>query len=396
MEEVQNPYAPGAGIQPPELTGRNEFLRQASITVQRARDSRFGKSFIAIGLRGVGKTVLLNRVKTISADLGCLVSFIEIHEDKSLAAVIAPVFRKILIQLDVIDAISETVKRGIRTLASFIKTIKLSYEGFELGFEPQEGSADSGDLELDLADLFLAVGQAAKSGNTVVVLVLDEIQYLSDKEMSALVMAMHKVSQEQLPLVLIGAGLPLLVGKMGESKSYAERLFSFPEVGALDYQDACLALDEPAKREGVNFEAEALKRIYDLTKGYPYFLQEWAYVCWNISSGPVISEDDVNKATPMVISKLDESFFRVRFDRLTPREKQYLRAMAELGHGAHRSGDIAEKLGVAANKLGPCRSGLISKGMIYSPSYGDTAFTVPLFDQYMKRAMNFSRWNEAD
>jgi len=251
-------------------------------------------------------------------------------------------------------------------------------------------------LELDLSDLFLAVGLAAKSKNAVVVLVLDEIQYLLKKEMSALVMAMHKVSQDQLPLILVGAGLPLLVGKMGESKSYAERLFSFLEVGALSYGDAFRAIEEPAKRGGAGFDPEALKRIYDLTQGYPYFLQEWAYVCWNISNGPIINAADVNAATPKVIAKLDESFFRVRFDRLTPREKQYLRAMAELGSESHGSGDIAKTLGVAHNKLAPCRSGLIAKGMIYSPSHGDTAFTVPLFDQYMKRAMGFSTWNEAD
>jgi len=396
MDEIKNPYAPGAGIQPPELTGRDNFLSQATITVERALNGKFGKSFIATGLRGVGKTVLLNRVKNISTDRGCITSFIEIHEDKGLDTVIAPVFRKILLKLDNMGAISAAVKKGLRILVSFIKTIKLSYEGFELGFDPEIGSADSGDLELDLADLFLAVGLAAKSRNTVVVLVLDEIQYLSNKEMSALVMAMHKSSQEELPLVLIGAGLPLLVGKMGESKSYAERLFAFPTVGALSYEDSALAIDEPAKREGAGFDIEALKQIYSLTHGYPYFLQEWAYVCWNISEGPIINATDVANATPKVISKLDESFFRVRFDRLTRREKQYLRAMAELGPGAHRSGDIAEMLRVAGHKLGPCRSGLISKGMIYSPSYGDTAFTVPLFDQYMKRAMSFSPWNEVD
>lgn len=286
----------------------------------------------------------------------------------------------------------------MRALKSFIGSVKVAYEGVEISLDvdPEIGIADSGDLEVDLPDLFVAVGKAARARGKVVVIILDEIQYLSEKEMSAIVMALHKVAQEQLPIVLLGAGLPLLVGKMGESKSYAERLFEFPEVGALDYNDACLAIAEPARKQGVTFDEGALRRIFELTEGYPYFLQEWAYVCWNIADGPSIKLADVDRATPNVISRLDESFFRVRFDRLTPREKQYLRAMAELGQGPHRSGDIADLLGVPSSKLGPCRSSLISKGMIYSPSHGDTAFTVPLFDQYMRRAMSFFAWNEGE
>lgn len=398
MDELKNPFVPGAGIQPPELSGRDEFLRQADMTIRRTTCGRFGKSFIAVGLRGVGKTVVLNRVKSISDALSCKSALMEIHEEKELATLIVPCIRKILLELDRIGDISEKVKMALRALKSFIGTIRLSYEGFEIGLnvDPQVGTADSGDLEVDLPDLFTSVGEAAKARAVVIVLILDEIQYLSEKEMSALVMSMHRVAQSQLPIVLIGAGLPLLVGKMGESKSYAERLFTFPMIGALSYADACSAINTPATREGVRFTDEALSRIFQLTQGYPYFIQEWGYVCWNISSDPTIKLNDVENATPQVIERLDESFFRVRFDRLTPREKQYLRAMAELGAGPHRSGDIADILKVSGQKLGPCRSNLISKGMVFSPSYGDTAFTVPLFDQYMRRAMKFSVWNESE
>ena len=338
----------------------------------------------------------MNRVKKISDDSSCKSSLIEIHEDKNLSEIIIPDIRKILLELDTLGSISESVKKALRILKSFIQSVNISYGGIEIGLniDPQIGTADSGNIESDLPDLFVALGDAAKSRNSTIVLILDEIQYLSEKEMSALIMSMHKVVQAQLPIVLIGAGLPLLVGKMGESKSYAERLFTFPEIGALNYDDACTAINSPAKRESASFSEEALKKIFELTKGYPYFIQEWGYVCWNLSDGPIITLQDAEKATPKVIARLDESFFRVRFDRLTPREKQYLRAMAELGEGPHRSGDIAGILNVLAQKLGPCRSSLISKGMVFSPSHGDTAFTVPLFDQYMKRAMKFSVWNE--
>ena len=398
MNEIQNPFVPGAGIQPPELTGRDQFLEHATITIERAISSRFGKSFIAVGLRGVGKTVLLNKVKSISIERACKTSLIEVHEDKDLAALLVPALRKILLELDRMESISYHVKSALRALRSFINAVHISYDGIDVGLniDPEIGVADSGDLETDLPDLFFAVGSAAKSRGVAIVLILDEIQYLSEKEMSALVMAMHRAAQEQLPMVLMGAGLPLLVGKMGESKSYAERLFDFPEIGALTYHDACLAINAPAKREDAEFDVAALNKIYDLTKGCPYFLQEWAYVCWNLAPGPSININDVERSIPEVIQRLDRSFFRVRFDRLTPREKQYLRAMSELGCGPHRSGDIAEKLGVVSTKLGPCRSNLISKGMIYSPSFGDTAFTVPLFDQYMRRAMSFAMWNEVE
>ena len=214
-----------------------------------------------------------------------------------------------------------------------------------------------------------------------------KMQYLTEDELSALIMAIHKVAQKQLPFLLIGAGLPQLVGLTGRSKSYAERLFDFPNVGALRAEDAEDALETPVRREGVEFEPAALDRIINITEGYPYFLQEWGYHSWNIADISPISLDAVNAAHAAVIQRLDESFFRVRFDRLTPREKVYLRAMAELGPGPHRSGDIADMLGINVRSAAPLRSGLIKKGMIFSPAHGDTAFTVPLFDQFMKRIM---------
>jgi hypothetical protein len=253
--------------------------------------------------------------------------------------------------------------------------------------EPEKGTADSGDLEADLPDLFEVIGEAAVSRNTAVALFLDEIQYFDQKELSGLIMAMHRVQQKRLPLVLLGAGLPVLPGLAGESKSYAERLFDFPDIGALSEDEAEIALRSPAKEAGVHFEPAALAEVYRLTRGYPYFIQEWGYSVWNEANSNPLTLGTVRAATPKVVAKLDKSFFRVRFDRLTPGEKKLLRAMAELGPGPHRTGDVAEQLAVKVTSLGPRRASLIKKGMIYSPSHGELAFTVPLFDEFMRRAI---------
>ncbi len=233
----------------------------------------------------------------------------------------------------------------------------------------------------------MAVAEAADERTIPVALLIDELQYFSEKELSALIMAMHRMQQKQLPMLLIGAGLPILPRLAGESKSYAERLFDFPDIGALQQADAEKALREPVTAAGVEIEPAALQEIFRLTDGYPYFLQEWGYQSWNLAAASPITLAVVQEASDAVIQRLDKNFFRVRFDRLTPSEKRFLRAMAALGPGAHRSGDIAEKLGLQLNSIGPVRAKLIQKGMIYSPAYGDLAFTVPLFDGFMLRAM---------
>ena len=278
---------------------------------------------------------------------------------------------------------------GLRVLRSFVGALRVKVNEIELGLDidPQKGTADSGDLETDLAELFVALGEAARDRKTAVAIIVDEIQYLSEAEMSALIMAIHRVSQRQLPVVLVGAGLPQLVGLAGRSKSYAERLFQYPIVGPLSKIDAMAALRDPVKKEGATFAEDALKEIVNLTQGYPYFLQEWGYQAWNLAGKSPIDKTVVTHATTAAIKKLDQSFFRVRFDRLTPREKDFIRALADLGPGAHRSSDIADRLGVKVQSSAPLRSGLIRKGMIYSPAHGDTAFTVPLFDAFMLRTM---------
>lgn len=389
MDPIKNPFSPGAGSPPPELVGRDSVLEQARILLGRVKQKRSEKSMLLTGLRGVGKTVLLNEIEHLARDGGYRTIVIEAHEGKTMGSLIAPYLRSLLFELNRIAGAGDKVKRGLAVLRSFIGGLKMTVNEvtFGLDIEPERGSADSGDLEIDLPNLFLAIAEAAEDRNTAVAIFIDEIQYFSPKELGALIMAMHKVQQRQLSLVLLGAGLPVLPGLAGESKSYAERLFSFPDIGALSEEDAAKALREPACSVGVDFEAPALAEIFRLTKGYPYFLQEWGYQAWNRADASPITLRIVHDATATVIPRLDENFFRVRYDRLTPSEKNFLRAMAELGPDDHRTSDIAEVLRVKVTGLGPVRAKLIKKGMVYSPAHGTMAFTVPLFDEFMIRAI---------
>jgi hypothetical protein len=389
MDPIKNPFAPGAGSPPPELVGRAPVLEQARILLGRVRNRKPEKSLLLTGLRGVGKTVLLNEIERLAEAAGYRTIPVEAHENKPLGPLIAPPLRRVLFDLDRMAGAGDKVKRGLAVLRSFLGALKLEFQDFSFGLDidPEKGSADSGDLEIDLPNLFVAVGEAAEERKSAVAIFIDEIQYFSQKELGALIMAMHKVQQRQLPLVLLGAGLPILPGLAGESKSYAERLFNFPDIGALSEEDSAKALREPAKAAGVVFEENALAEIHRLTQGYPYFLQEWGYQSWNVAEASPITRSIVMAATEKVIPRLDQNFFRVRFDRLTPSEKNFLRAIAHLGPGPQRTGDIADALGVKISSLGPVRAKLIRKGMIYSPAHGDIAFTVPLFNEFMVRAI---------
>lgn len=389
MDPIKNPFSPGAGSPPPELVGRDPVLDQARILLGRIQNKRPEKSILMTGLRGVGKTVLLNEIERKARDAGYRTIVLEAHEDKPLGTLIASPLKTLLYDLDRAAGAGDRVKRGLRVLRSFLGGLKVTIGDVTVGLDidPEKGAADSGDLEYDLPNLFIAVAEAAEERKGAVAIFIDEIQYFTPTELSALIMAMHKVQQRQLPLTLLGAGLPILPGLAGQSKSYAERLFHFPDIGALSEHDAAKALRDPAQAVGVAFEPAALAEIYRLTKGYPYFLQEWGYQAWNHATNSPVTLKVVQDATPTVISRLDQNFFRVRFDRLTPSEKNFLRAMAELGSEAHRTSEIAEMLRVKITSLGPVRAKLIKKGMIYSPAHGEMAFTVPLFDQFMIRAI---------
>jgi hypothetical protein len=389
MDPIKNPFSPGAGAPPPELVGRDPVLEQAKVLLGRTKLKRPEKSMLLTGLRGVGKTVLLNEIQRMADATGYRTIAIEAHEDKPLGALIAPHLRTLLYELDRIAGAGHKVRRGLAVLRGFVGALKLTVNEVTVGLdiEPEKGAADSGDLEADLPNLFQAIGEAAEDRKSAVAILIDEIQYFNQTELGALIMAMHKVQQRQLPVVLLAAGLPILPGLAGESKSYAERLFSFPDIGALSEDDAAQALQDPARAAGLSFEPRALHEVFRVTQGYPYFIQEWGYQAWNLAKASPITSKIIKAATQVAVARLDKNFFRVRFDRCTPSEKNFLRAMAELGAGPQRTGDIASVLDVKITSLGPVRAKLIKKGMIYSPAHGDMAFTVPLFDEFMRRVM---------
>lgn len=390
MQARRNPFTPGAGSQPPELSGRDSLLEGGDIAVARTMAGRNSQGLILVGLRGVGKTVCLNRLWSHAEQAGAKSILLEATESRSFVAALLPELRRILISLDLATNAGDKAKRSMRVFRSFVSGLKFRTGELEFefgGVEPERGAADSGDLEADLGQLLGSVAEAAQERSTALILCVDELQNLSQAEFSALIMAAHRASQRNLPFLLLGAGLPQIVALAGRSKSYAERLFLYPEIGPLNAEDARSALQKPVQEAGVSFTPEALSIILDQTEGYPYFLQEWGKEAWNTATGPVISAADIQRAHTVIVGNLDRSFFRVRFDRLTPSEQQYLRALASLGPGAHRSGEVARVLGVSTNKLGPRRDSLVKKGMLYSPAFGDVAFTVPLFDAFLKRAM---------
>ena len=394
MDPVRNPFAPGAGTPPPELAGRDGLRAALHVALERARIGRPAKSAMLVGLRGVGKTVLLDRVRDDAEAAGIHTVRIEAPEGRSLPALLAPQLRQALLRLSQIEAAKQYAVRGLRALAGFASKLKVVYGDIEVGFDydPEPGLADNGDLEHDLQALFEQIGLAAKSADTALAVFIDELQYVEAPQLAALITAMHRTEQRRLPVVLVGAGLPQLRGRMGNAKSYAERLFDFPEIGPLSPAAARLAIEKPLENEGVSITAEALNQILQVTRGYAYFLQQWGSHTWRAADESPITAEDVAVASVTAIAALDESFFRVRVDRLTPKEKKYLRAMADLGPGPHRSGDIAACYRAVVSSLAPTRSSLIVKGMVWSPNHGDTAFTAPMFDEFMKRTIPSDDW----
>lgn len=394
MNPISNPFAPGAGSQPPELAGRDELREIVRVAIERIRIGRPTKSVLMVGLRGVGKTVLLDRMREDAEASGFQTMRIEAPERRSLPAILAPELRVLLLKLSRHAQAKAVAERALRGLTGFVQALKVKYSDIEVGLDlgPEPGLADNGDLEHDLLALLEAVGDASKAANTAVAMFIDEMQYVEEEQLAALITALHRTTQRNLPVILVGAGLPQLRGRMGKAKSYAERLFDFPEIGPLPPAAARDAIEKPLADQNVAIELDALNQILEQTQCYPYFLQEWGKQIWEVAVRTPINASDVQLASAASIAALDRSFFLVRFDRLTPAEKKYLRAMAELGAGPHRSGDVAAVLGRAVTSLAPTRNQLISKGMIWSPTHGDTAFTVPLFDDFMHRIMPGDDW----
>jgi hypothetical protein len=387
LDRIYNPYAPGAGMQPPVLTGRDALIETASIDMDRVLAGRPTKGMMLLGLRGVGKTVLLNTLHGIAVRKKFQTARIEAPEGGRLPQLLAPELRRILYDLDLIVAVGHKVRQAASVLRNFVSAFNVKIGDIEISIDPARGRADTGNLEQDLPDLMIAVAEAAQERNAALGIFLDEIQYLSGEELAALVVACHEIAQRNLPLFFVGAGLPQIAALAGKAKSYAERLFEYHQVDQLDEAAALTAVTSPAEREGVQFQPEAVREILRVTERYPYFLQEWGFHVWNFAPSNPIELAHVKAAMPKIIANLDASFFRVRFDRLTVLQQKYLRAMAELGRGPHQTGRIASTLGVEPAAIAVIRQQLIDKGMVWSQRHGETAFTVPLFDEFMKRQM---------
>jgi hypothetical protein len=385
MDPYRNPFAPGAGSRPPELAGRDVILEAAKVSCGRAVKGKSARSIILLGLRGTGKTVLLNEIGQNAEKEDLLVSRVESPEGESLARLIYPEMRKVLRSMSGVEAAKQVATRGLKGLRSFASVFKIEIGGMEVGVDPEPGLADTGDLQYDLPDIFSLIGKAAQAAGRGWLLLIDEVQYLSETDLSALIVSIHRMSQQGLPVLMIGAGLPQIARLVGEAKSYAERLFQFPPVGALTPPFAALAVEKPIIAEEATIAPEALRAIVERTKGYPFFLQEWASVVWNNAEGPEITLADADQSYAETLALLDNGFFKVRIDRLTKTEVQFVRSMATLGDGPYAMADIAQAMNRSQQSLGPVRSSIITKGMIYRSDHGYLDFSVPLFADFMRR-----------
>ncbi len=381
MKSINNPYSPGAGTPPPELAGREEIINHVNITLERIKHGKPAKSLILLGLRGVGKTVLLNQFEIMAEDGKCKTAFFEVDPFLSFPNQITPQLYRLLLQLNRIKKVGNDIQKAFRLLRGFASAFQVKYESIEFGVLDEKVT---GDLIIDLTDLFVAIGESAKSRNTTAVILIDEIQYVTQNDLSAIIMALHKISQKQLPLVLLGAGLPQLAKLAGNAKSYAERLFDYKHIGRLDIQSAKAALVKPAKKESVLFQEDALIKIVEETECYPFFLQVWGLHAWEVAPTSPITLNHVKKATKIALETLDKGFFQIRFDRLTERQQEYARAMTKVGLQANSSA-VANELGLTVKQAAPIRDEIIKKGMAYSPRRGYVSFTVPKFDDYINR-----------
>lgn len=388
MERANNPYTPNAGAPPRYLAGRRAEVEDFRVLLKRLARGYTEQSLVVTGLRGVGKTVLLGEYQKIAADEDWVAVDAEVSKSTRFGPQMANLARRALLQTSPKARWGDRARAAAAVLKSF--SLTMQPDGTltaGLDVEAQAGQADSGSLNDDLADVFEAIGNAAAECSRGVVFLFDEIQFLSKVELEALIGAVHRTVQRQLPVTFAGAGLPQLPGLAGEAKSYAERLFRFPMIGELDRAAAAAALVEPARPEGVTFEPGAVELILEYTEGYPYFIQEYGRAVWNLADGPEVTAADAASARTLVEAELDESFFRSRIQRSTAEERRYMRAMAELGSDAQKAADVAEVLGRTSEQVAPLRARLISKGLLFTPRYGFAKFTVPQFDRFMRRHM---------
>ncbi len=387
MDPINNPYTPGAGTRPSELAGRHEEIENFRVLLARLRAGRSEQSQIITGLRGVGKTVLLNTFENQAEDAGYHTAFRELTQESNLPELLAIDVQRLLRELKLSAKAASVVRAGLSTLSAF--TLK-DPNGFELSIDVRKVSEQR--LTDDFVELFLQLGSAAKAKNVGIVFFMDEIQFVKEEEFRALITALHRASQKQLPLTLAAAGLPQIPRLAGEARSYAERLFRFPRIGALEGSAARAALVIPAQREGVEYEEQAVNRALELTQGYPFYLQEFGKHIWNLAPGSPVTIQNVDDALPRAEESLDRGNYEVRIQRATAKERRYLRAMAELGAGPYKAGSVASAMGSTTTALSTVRQKLLDRGLIYATEdYGYVDFTVPRFDEFMRRHMPFRR-----
>lgn len=387
MDEINNPFAPGAGSSPPELAGREGIIDGARIALGRRKAGSSAQSQILLGLRGVGKTVLLTKIEQIAQDQNYDTALIEAPEREKFLSSLAAQMRAALKRFSGYEAARDWARRGGGALQKFASMFKIAIGEIEFGVHAPSDGADTGDLDADITELFTLIGKAAQAAGRGWALLIDEVQYLKEEELAALIVAMHRINQRELPVILFAAGLPQIARIAGDAKSYAERLFAYPPVAALDQAAAKRAVRNPIEKRGERINDDALQRIVEVTLGYPFFLQVWAHHAWNIAESSPITLTDVARATAAAQKSLDTGFFRVRLERLTPAEVDYVNAMARLGEGPYSSTDIAAQLSRKTTALAPRRAKIIRKGMIYAVEHGFMDFTVPMFDDYLRRRM---------
>lgn len=391
MENYKNPYRPGAGTKPLIIAGRNNEIEKANSLLKSVKFGAPQRSLMLYGLRGVGKTVLLNEMERIAEEESYFSEHLEMSENDDFRRVIAKSCRKMLLQISRLENLKDKCLHALGVLKAFSLVIP---DGPELKIDVDAviGIGDSGDLDSDLVDLFVAIGEVAKDTDKQICFFIDEVQYLPEPAVAGLIASSHRITQRSLPVVFICAGLPQIAALTGDAKSYAERLFEFIPIGELREGSDEEALVSPAKTLNVEFEPAAIKIILEEAKGYPYFIQEFGKHAWDMAEDNPISEEVALSASISAIATLDDSFFKVRMDRATTAEREFMKAMSSLGSGIYKSLDVADKLGKKISSIGPVRATLISKGFIYSPQHGEIAFTVPLYDEYIRRNHDTSKY----
>lgn len=386
MDRMKNPFTPGAGALPPELAGRGEAIEDGRVLSGRTLNGRYEKSLMLIGLRGVGKTVLLKYVAESARKEGVIPLMVEVREPESAVEELAVRLKEVLSSIDFSCKVKSSVNFAFSALKNFVKSISVNIGEFGITVETAPGVGNTGNMEFDLSEVLKAAARAAREANTAIGLYIDELQNMDIAAMRGIIVALHHAAQDGLPLYLVGSGLPSIRALVGKSKTYAERMFNYRDVGALSEQDVSDAISKPFKDVGVEVATNAIEKIFTYSGGYPYFLQEYGYQLWLEADGGEIDVSLVDRALPLVHRRLDDNFFDVRFDRVTSREREFLRAMADIPSPISVS-TVAERLGRPLNAISAVRAALIRKGMIYAPSHGEVSFTVPLFGDYMRRIL---------